>query len=140
MKIKFRVWDKQDKVMIRSPYDSTFNVVIVLPDLVEMHRKGEHEKSFIEGDYGSERRFNCMLYTGIDDKNGHEIYEGDIIKTRLRTGYVVYSRGRFLVNDFRTLLNHCIVFDIEILGNIYENEDLKKEYVEGLTEEEEEEI
>lgn len=129
MKIKFRVWDKQDKVMIRSPYDSTFNVAIVLPDLVEMYRKGEHEKSFIQRDSGKDKRFNCMLYTGIDDKNEREIYEGDIIKTRFKTGYVVYNSGRFLVNDFRTLLNHCIAFDIEILGNIYENEDLKKKYV-----------
>ncbi len=132
MKIKFRVWDKITEHMIRSPYDAPFNVVIVLPELVETYKKSKTKtKEFLQGDYGEDRRFNCMLYTGIDDKDGNEIYEGDIIRTRLRTGYVVYNDGRFLVNDFKVLLNHCIACPIEILGNIYENEDLKKKYVDS---------
>jgi len=129
MKIKFRVWDKITEHMIRSPYDAPFNIVIMLPGGVQIHEKSLEQK-FIEADCGvDDKRFNCMLYTGIDDKNDKEIYEADIIKTRFGTGYVVYNLGRFLVNDYKIQLNHCISFDVEILGNIYENEDLKKKYV-----------
>lgn len=136
MKIKFRVWDKQDKKMIRSPYDADFNVVIVLPNLVEMHKKSKTKmKEFIQGDYLNER-FEVMLHTGIEDKNNKEIYEGDIIKTRFGTGEVIYKDCRFLVNDCLLQLNHCIPFNIEILGNIYENKELKKKYVDRITKEE----
>ena len=122
MEIKFRVWDKRNKEMhqLITWHDPRYL------DSVE-YTVGQSST-----DIRSLRQDkNCviMMFTGIRDKNNKEIYEGDIIKTRLRTGYVVYNLGRFLVNDFNTLLNHCIAWDIEILGNIYENEDLKKKYV-----------
>lgn len=88
--------------------------------------------------------FELMQYTGLKDKNGVEIYEGDIIKAkhddgRYDTGEVVYgSKGAFCLylpevatGIKKPLLNyiHGIMLaehDFEVIGNIYENPELLK--------------
>ena len=114
--IKFRFWDKKKK---------EFPQVLCLGDSF-----AEYEKN--------EDRYIPLQYTGLKDKNGKEIYEGDICKIRFVLDdvedYIFYSLSEeekktqtkiFLVKS--PLFNNQIEFtaeEIEVIGNIYENPEL----------------
>lgn len=80
-----------------------------------------------------------MQYTGIKDKNGKEIYEGDIVLIKLdetSTWYktvVKFKEGAFIANlidkeDYVYIFHHGFTDDdFEIIGNVYENKNLLEE-------------
>jgi hypothetical protein len=70
-------------------------------------------------------------YTGLRDKNGKEIYEGDVLKDpKGQKGKVFWqkSNAQFAVNwlmkDGSYETDSCIGYG-EIIGNIYQNPELK---------------
>lgn len=71
-------------------------------------------------------------YTGLKDKNGKEIYEGDIIDHFAVYGYVIFEDGMFTLNTSANnqFGNHkqpiCYVdtTQCEVIGNTYENPEL----------------
>lgn len=70
-------------------------------------------------------------YTGLTDKGGKEIYEGDIIKTDFSyatwIGFVHFNKGNFeLVDSDKNgqYLTLSVLSDIEIIGNIHDNPEL----------------
>ena len=110
-----------------------FNKYEIVPDHSTECALGFHEDEFdvIEPD-------SLGQFTGLLDKNGNEIYEGDIVKTKGNWGGVVTwnSRGYFYINDGYSTeepdltplgsLNCYVRRDIEIVGNIHDNPELLK--------------
>jgi len=72
-----------------------------------------------------------MQFTGLKDKNGKEIYEGDVVTTKYGSREIKYKEGAFWVDEHEETINKNLLTQIEtryfeIIGNIYENKDLIK--------------
>ncbi|ENI4259311.1 hypothetical protein ABXZ90_001310 [Listeria monocytogenes] len=114
--IEFRVWDKEVKEM-------DYN-----PSVIEIwQNKPINEQFRLE----SEEKLVWMQYTGLKDKNGKKIFEGDIVDISVYDrldwssikGKVVFLNGAWLVED----VGHFAITlqsetnEIEIIGNVHEN-------------------
>ena len=128
---KFRAWMKSLKWMCdvtNISFDSKF---------VDICQKGDTERyteMSVEFD-----EIELMQSTGFKDKNGQEIFEGDVVRqvrtqptteNEIITGVVTMLEGAWLImNDNEQLASYLWseMDENEIIGNIYENKDILEE-------------
>ena len=76
---------------------------------------------------------NLMQCTGLRDKNGKLIYEGDIVKDKINQTYEIIWKDNAIMflmkhigDTYREGLYSLIILEngIEVIGNIYENPEL----------------
>lgn len=83
---------------------------------------------YVEKDWyipGDKKYEAIMQYTGLKDKNGKEIYEGDILKFNTKGGNEMVYEVKWKGKGFKpTRMSEDNQEEIEIIGNIYENKEL----------------
>lgn len=109
-KIKFRAWNGEQ---------------MVSPDYID--RQGTAH--WIENSIPTKSEI-VMQFTGMLDKNGKEIYEGDLLRRQFRVYWIVeFCNGEWRANPKHKTglyLSYDQFQETEIVGNIYENSDLLK--------------
>lgn len=119
---RYRAWDTTNKEMFKDTFAITESGQVVVVD---------QSSILTSPDYIFVDNLVIMQSTGLYDKNGKEIFEGDLLGTKdgLLNGIVEYREdlGMFVnnlirYNNFERLCN--VASSRKIIGNVYENPEL----------------
>jgi len=121
--IKFRIYMKSEKRMLYNPY------------VQDIQGNRDQINDFFNG---KNNKYIWMQYTGLKDKTGKDIYEGDIISYKYFKGFsgvekeiraeVKFQKGSFGFYEYQRADDEY--FDTYslpntiVIGNIYENKEL----------------
>jgi len=130
--IKFRIWDKDNKKMFYKG---------VSPDRIYMGLDGKLYNGLNGQDFSD--NFILMQYTGLHDRNGKEVYEGDIVRITgeyvnpiTNSSYPIHRvqmvcweskkkvRGNLFAGFIGLNFGIAHTIKIEVIGNIFENPEL----------------
>jgi len=126
--IKFRVWNTHEKKW--ETQIAHKKVLIAIDGTVFIGNIGV---SYSGSSNVTPDRYIIQQYTGLKDKNGIEIYKGDIFKgSDYKWDAVEFENGKFIVNlRGARVYDLCELYDENwniptVIGNIFENEELLK--------------
>ena len=138
--IKFRAWDEKEKVMYllfkKGFLQQADDLTLVFDD---------RDSSYIDDyfKFTDQNGFDIMQFIGLEDKNGKEIFEGDLVRYKdevwhiryepywssgwiLDGGYTKSGEVKFLPmqQTIRWGKDALGWVDVEVMGNVFENPDL----------------
>ena len=139
--IKFRAWDKDyEKMTYFDDEDYEYKPPFVFR-LDQVFKKDSNYDDYEDFEYNDiTDKVEIMQYTGLHDKNGKEIFEGDIVNCQTKYGkakaIIKFIDGKFVAYWDSKITHpknghHIACYDInkrfEVIGNIYENKELLNE-------------
>jgi len=134
--LKFRAWNKiwgmmslVDKIEFEEGKPVSISVTIEATDF-------DHTDEWSDYEVGDD--IILQQYSGLKDKNGKEVYEGDIVEykefgeSKSKKGVVVFETGAFGLETINGSFDGSFDYGIEelswegfeVIGNIYENPEL----------------
>lgn len=130
--IKFRGYDKEDERMTYFDDEEYLYHCPFILRLEQVFKKDSNYDDYEDFEYKDVTdKIELMQYTGLHDKNGKEIYEGDILKSiqwnniylvkYTGTAFYLYRKGN---NGFNKITTWNNTEKSEIIGNIYDNPEL----------------
>lgn len=141
--IKFRIYDTDEKQMF---YQEDIDYIDINNEIAYINQDGGGYDYLIDFVYGDGK---LMQYTGLKDKNGKEIYEGDILRCKCLKKCKLDSCAEKVIQYKNSIIEwwesgcnlgyrlrdskgktmmikptHLRTMEVEVIGNIYENPEL----------------
>lgn len=125
--LKFRIWDKQQK---KFHTDADWGISLQGSFIIGFasHDSWNHDKGY-KINLANQDKLVVQQYTGLKDKNGKEIYEGDIVSgefydTEYHHSETIKAEVIFNNGAFNIAIREWHKPSLKIVGNIFENPEL----------------